>query len=301
MREKSRPHLSVMPQEFLLYFAEKEIRVFFEGTLGAGGHAKLLLEAHPEIEHYIGCDRDPLALGLAGELLAPWKEKTHLVHTDFAHLDKVLERLKIDSVDGFFFDLGVSSMQLDQGEKGFSFSKEGPLDMRMDPEGELTADEIINKWSEKKIGELFRDYGEDPRWRKAAAVIVESRRRRPIKTTTQLADLLSEHLGRIRGKLHPATLIFQALRICVNRELDALQQGLEKAIQRLSPGGRLGVISFHRLEDRIVKEAFRAAAIGKKGVKLLTKKPLVPTLEEEKRNSRARSAKMRFLEKEVVQ
>lgn len=187
-------------------------------------------------------------------------------------------------------------MQLDQGEKGFSFSKEGPLDMRMNPEGRLTAYEIVNKWPEKKLGELFKEYGEEPKWRIAAKVIVEARKKRAIKTTTELADLIADQVGKSKKKLHPATLIFQALRIAVNEELESLKAGLMKAIMRLAPGGRIGVISFHRLEDRIVKEAFREAA-QLNVVKLLTKKPLVPSEGETRKNPRARSAKMRFAEK----
>jgi len=200
-------------------------------------------------------------------------------------------------------------MQLDHGEKGFSFQKEGPLDMRMDPREELTAEEIINRWGIKEIGAVLRDLGEEPRWRRAADAIVKERRRNPIRTTKHLADLVASVLRcRTRGRLHPATLVFQGLRICVNRELDVLREGLAKAMALLAPGGRLGVISFHRLEDRIVKEVFRAAAAPLKLsrrdeephtplFRLLTKKPLAPTLEEMRTNPRSRSAKMRFIEK----
>ena len=152
-------------------------------------------------------------------------------------------------------------MQLDQGEKGFSFSKEGPLDMRMDPTWGITAAEIVNHWPEKKLGEIFRDYGEERRWRPVAKAIVDARRKKKFETTTQLAEFISSVIGSRPGsKLHPATLIFQALRICVNTELESLQKGLSKAIEKLSPGGRIGVISFHSLEDRIVKNIFRQAS-----------------------------------------
>lgn len=187
-------------------------------------------------------------------------------------------------------------MQLDQGEKGFSFMKEGPLDMRMGPSAAITAQEIVNKWTEKKLGDIFREYGEEPKWRKAAKAIVDARKKKPIKTTSDLAEILVATVGRSRKKLHPATLVFQALRICVNNELEALKEGLSKAIQRLSIGGRVGVISFHRLEDRIVKEMFRSAG-KKKTVNVLTNKPLVPTFKEIQKNVRSRSAKMRFAEK----
>ena len=197
-------------------------------------------------------------------------------------------------------------MQLDKGYKGFSFSKEGPLDMRMDPTASLTAKEIVNRWPEQELGNLFRDLGEEPRWRKAAKAIVEARRKKPIETTTQLAEVISSSLkSPLKGKWHPATLIFQALRICVNKELDAIAEGVAKAVQLLSKGGRIGVMSFHSLEDRIVKNIFReASSAPKKGthgplpvLKLLTKKPIAPLIAEIKQNPRSRSAKLRFAEK----
>lgn len=195
-------------------------------------------------------------------------------------------------------------MQFDKGYRGFSFSKEGPLDMRMDPENKLTAKEIVNRYPEKQLGELFRDLGEDRKWRQAARAIIEARRKTPIETTKQLADLLVSALG-FKGKkrLHPATLVFQALRIAVNRELEAIQTGLTKAISFLSRGGRMGVISFHSLEDRLVKNLFKMVAFCKKRekrdplFKILTKKPKTPALVEIRQNPRARSAKMRFIEK----
>jgi 16S rRNA (cytosine1402-N4)-methyltransferase len=201
-------------------------------------------------------------------------------------------------------------MQLDEKEKGFSFSKEGPLDMRMDPQSSLTAEEIVNHFSEDEIGKILREYGEEPRWRRAAKAIVIARKKQAIRTTKQLAEIITSVLGfSSKKRLHPATLIFQGLRICVNRELESLEEGLKQAIRRLSRGGRIGVISFHRLEDRIVKTLFKVdASIGtkdqrKKGtnplplIRLLNKKPLVPTLAEIHANPRSRSAKLRFAEK----
>lgn len=200
-------------------------------------------------------------------------------------------------------------MQLDQGEKGFSFSKEGPLDMRMDPTESMTAREIINQWSQEKLEWLFREYGEERRYKQAAKLIVEARKKTPIVTTKQLGDLIANALGRgFKKKLHPATLIFQALRIFVNRELDAVQTALPKAIEALRVGGRIGVMSFHRLEDRIVKTLFKEAAARpvKRSVAseahqplltLLTKKPLVASREEVRANPRARSAILRFAER----
>lgn len=195
-------------------------------------------------------------------------------------------------------------MQFDKEYKGFSFSKDGPLDMRMNPSDPLTAKEIINKWSEDLLGKIFREFGEEPRWRQAAKAIVAARRKQPIETTIQLSNVICG-MSQGRGKLHPATLIFQALRIAVNRELDVLSEGLTKAMDWLSPEGRIGVISFHSLEDRIVKNIFRTASTpvrqGKEKLdpmmKLLTKKPLIPSLKEIRLNPRARSAKLRFAQR----
>lgn len=200
-------------------------------------------------------------------------------------------------------------MQLDDEGRGFSFMREGPLDMRMDPSTGLTAKEIVNQWSEKDLAELFREYGEERRWKEAAKAIVAARRKKPIETTTELAEILSAAIGRSKKKLHPATLVFQALRISVNRELDSVKEGVSEAIEMLAPGGRIGVISFHSLEDRIVKNLFRAASKPIKKMielrethifpmlKLLTKKPLTPSLQESRNNRRARSAKLRVAEK----
>ena len=196
-------------------------------------------------------------------------------------------------------------MQLDQEHKGFSFLKEGPLDMRMNPTIELDAETIINEWSEKTLGDIFLRFGEEPKWKVISKAIVNARKKCRICTTKQLADLIVSCRSKVRGKLHPATLVFQALRICVNRELDVLQSAIDQSMRLLATHGKIGVISFHSLEDRIVKNMFREAAApireGKEKLipmmKLLTKKPIVPTLAEIRKNVRARSAKMRFAEK----
>lgn len=200
-------------------------------------------------------------------------------------------------------------MQLDEEERGFSFLREGPLDMRMDPSTGITAKEIVNTWSEKDLAELFRNYGEERRWKAAARAIAEARRKKTIETTTELADIIAKGIGRSKKKLHPATLVFQALRISVNRELDSVEEGISKAMHLLAPGKRMGVLSFHRLEDRIVKNLFRSASKPLKKMaemkeshlfpmlKLLTKKPLIPSLQESKANRRARSAKLRAAQK----
>ncbi len=195
-------------------------------------------------------------------------------------------------------------MQLDRGEKGFSFMKAGPLDMRMDPDSELTAADIVNSYSEEDLGKIFRDMGEEPQWRRAARAIIYAREQKPIETTSELSELLRKALGfKKGGRLHPATLIFQALRIVVNRELEVIEKGLTKALKFLAPMGRLGTLSFHSLEDRIVKNILRDACFKPKDkhhrgfLKLLTKKPWTPSDEEIRDNPRSRSAKMRFAEK----
>ncbi|MBM3207339.1 MAG: 16S rRNA (cytosine(1402)-N(4))-methyltransferase RsmH [Chlamydiae bacterium] len=300
----NKPHVSVMLDETLENFKDVPLNVFVEGTLGAGGHAKMILESHPEIQRYIGFDQDQEAIQIARSVLAPWADKVEYVNANFSEMDEYLKKMGVKEVNGFFFDLGVSSMQFDNDYKGFSFSKEGPLDMRMNAQQSLTAKDIVNKCSEEELGRIFREFGEEPRWRQAAKLIVEYRKKRPLETTKELSELIcSMYKG--RGKIHPATLIFQGLRIAVNRELDVLSKGLHSALSWLAPRGRIGVISFHSLEDRIVKNVFRDAASpvrdGKIKIpakmRLVTKKPLVPTLKETKQNPRARSAKLRFIEK----
>jgi 16S rRNA (cytosine1402-N4)-methyltransferase len=307
------PHLSVLAQEVIHYFAGCDCRYVVDGTLGAGGHAELILQAHPEIELFVGIDQDPTALAIARERLSPWKEKIRLVRGNFNELDKHLQLLGLAKVNAILLDLGVSSMQLDQPEKGFSFMREGPLDMRMDPDAPLSAKDVVNTFSEKQLGVIFRDYGEEKQWRGAARMIVEARARNEITTTTQLAEVLMPLLGwkKSRGK-NPMTLIFQGLRIFVNRELDVLKEVLPIVIERLAPAGRAALITFHSLEDREVKDFFRSAASDMQDteglgcglfldkeplVRLLTRKPVLPSEEEMERNPRSRSAKLRVVEK----
>ena len=293
-------HTPVLLNQVLSAFADGSLDLFLDGTVGAGGHAAALLEAHPEIRCYLGLDQDPTALALATKNLAPWREKVELQRRNFVDLE---EALAGQEADGILLDIGVSSMQLDTPERGFSFRYEAPLDMRMDPEGTLTAEMVVNTWAERDLARLFRDWGEEPSWRLAARVIVEDR---PFYTTLELANLLDRTL---RGKpgIHPATRVFQALRICVNRELEVLQNALNTAIRVLKPGGRIAVISFHSLEDRIVKDTFRHWAADKVSsavrpglfldkaplASILTKKPLEASENEIANNPRARSAKLR--------
>lgn len=300
-------HVPVMLEECLEAFRGERLTTFFDGTLGAGGHAGALLEEHPEIEMYIGCDRDPVAIEIATESLEKYQSKLKIVRANHVDIDQILRELGVQELDGCLLDLGVSSMQLDEEERGFSFQKEGPLDMRMDPLQKLTAKEIINSYSEKDLGDLFREYGEEKLWRRGAKAIVEARKKKKLETTTELAEVITNALPRTKHKLHPATLIFQALRICVNRELETLEETLKKAISVLRPGGKIGVISFHSLEDRIVKNVFRAAAeplknlqgmsISEPLIENLTKKPIVPNRKQVYRNRRSRSAKLRIAKK----
>lgn len=305
-------HHPVLLQEVVEIFKNCELTQFVDGTAGAGGHAAALLEAHPEIEVYIAIDQDTTALTLASNHLAQWKEKTIFIHGNFADFDHYLKKQGITKVNGILVDLGVSSMQLDQAERGFSFSKMGPLDMRMNQQGAVTAADIVNTWSEEELGALFRDYGEEKRWRIAARAIAVARSRAPILTTQDLVDVLKPALPWNPKKgINPLTLVFQALRICVNRELEVLNTFLPKAIDTLAPAGRLAVISFHSLEDRIVKQQMRFAASDKWDtagiggmfldkdplVTLKPRKPIIASDIEVKENPRSRSAKLRCVEK----
>lgn len=281
-------HQPVLTQEILSFFTAP-IAVFIDGTLGLGGHAESLLTVHKELLKYYGIDRDPEALAHAKERL---DERLIPLHGSFSEMDTLVP----ERADGILLDLGVSSLQLDKAQKGFSFMREGPLDMRMNPEDPVDAETIVNSYSERELGEIFREYGEERKWRQAAKAIVHARKKCRIETTLQLCQALEPVLKR-SGKIHPMTRVFQALRIKVNEELLVLEEVLPKAVALLKPGGRLAVISFHSLEDRIVKHAFRDFVVEEKGVNILTKKPVVASREETKSNPRARSAKLRVLEK----
>ncbi len=306
-------HKSVLLDSFLDIFSSLQIKTFVDGTLGAGGHAEALLRAHPEIERLIGIDQDKNALQIARERLAPFGSRCELVSGNFSEIGSILKERKIASVDGILVDIGVSSMQLDQAERGFSFLRDGPLDMRMNPDAELTAADIVNSWEERDLGRIFREYGEEKMWRKAASAIVREREVQPFTTTLQLAECIEKafRLPPHKVKLHPATLVFQALRITVNQELEKLEKFLPDALNALKKGGILAVIAFHSLEDRIVKQAFSYYASDKESTsgiagmfidkepaaRLLTRKPIVADEDEIKQNPRSRSAKMRALEK----
>lgn len=305
------PHISVLLPELLGFFEGTQLKYFVDATLGAGGHSEAFLRAHPEIQLLIGIDQDPVAREIAKKRLEPWNHQVQIVSGNFADLNTLLSTLSISRIDGIIFDLGVSSMQFDLPEKGFSFMRDGPLDMRMDPTNTLTAAEIVNTWSEAELGRIFRDYGEEKHWRAAARTIVAFRNKKPILTTLELAEILKRTIPFSKKGIHPATLIFQALRICVNAELEVLNSAIAAAIELLNKKGVLGVISFHSLEDRIVKNSMRFSASDKFDttglagvfldkepvVKLITKKPVIPSDEEIQLNPRSRSAKLRVVEK----
>lgn len=307
----SNPHSSVLLSEVLHAFDNRKLNSFVDATLGAGGHSEALLKAHPEIKNFLGFDQDPIALGIAQKRLEAWNDKATFISGNFVDLQQALKKHLLNNVDGILIDLGVSSMQLDMAEKGFSFMRDGPLDMRMNPDNPLTAAQIVNNWPESDLAKIFRDYGEEQRWRAAAHAVVTARLQRPIETTQDLVNILRPVLFNRKKNIHPLTLVFQALRICVNDELGVLQRVIPQAIEALSPGGRLAVISFHSLEDRIVKNCFRFAASDKEStqgleglfidkaptVEIITRKPILPSDDEIAANPRSRSAKLRIVEK----
>jgi 16S rRNA (cytosine1402-N4)-methyltransferase len=301
------PHVSVLLQEVLTLLTPPSPAVILDGTLGAGGHSSALLERAGPGSTLLGLDRDPLALELAGGRLAPLRDhaRVELVRASFDEGHDVAARLGLGPFHAILLDLGVSSMQLDRAERGFTFQAEGPLDMRMDPQAERTAAELVNELDETDLADLIYELGEEPRSRRIAKAIVAARSISPITTTRRLAEIVEKAAGpgRPRGRpgrrrppIHPATRTFQALRIAVNEELGRLERALPRLFDLLAPGGRLAVISFHSLEDRPVKNFFRELKT-KRLAKRLTKKPIRATDEEIRANPRSRSAKLRGVEK----
>jgi len=285
-----------MVAEVLEHLQPSRGGVFVDGTAGLGGHARALLEAGAS--QLVGVDRDPAAVELARERLREFGDRARVVHGDYRDLPAILDREGVGAVDGILLDLGVSSMQLDAPGRGFSFRRDEPLDMRMDTSAGATAAEAIAGADEKTLADVIYELGEDRHARRIARAIVEARLRAPITTTGRLADVVRRAVPR-RGytRIDPATRTFQAVRIWVNRELDGLGDCLVAASARLAPGGRLVVITFHSLEDRIVKHVLRSLqAAGTHGLRVLTKRPLVPSAAETERNPRARSAKLRAAE-----
>jgi len=290
-------HYPVMYKEVLEYLNVKNSDIVVDCTLGLGCHAAKLLE-QMESGTLVGIDRDSDSLELARKSLKAHKGRFVLAKSSFVNLDIVLKDLKITKVDAFLFDLGISTYQLSSPERGFSFLKEGPLDMRMDRESLFSAYDLVNNLSEVELGNIFKKYGEERNYKRIAHFLVRARKNEPISTTTQLTKIINRAAGlRSAGlRIHPATRIFQALRIAVNRELEILEESFSKAVSLLNKGGRIAVISFHSLEDRITKHVFKDYA--SKGVlKIITKKPLVPSESEKEENPASRSAKLRVAQK----
>ena len=286
--------------------------IYVDGTLGGGGHSREIASLLTT-GHLIGIDRDETALAAAGERLAPFMDRVTLVHSNFCEMDSVIRSLGYPGVDGVLLDLGVSSPQLDESSRGFSYMADAPLDMRMDRGDTLTAYQVVNEWSYEELKRILFDYGEERYAPLIAGAICRRREQKPIATTLELVDIIRGSVppAALREKQHPAKRSFQAIRIAVNDELGAVSKAMEAAIPMLNPGGRLAVITFHSLEDRIVKSAMAEAARGctcppsfpvcvcgkKPKVKLLSRKPVLPGPEELEENPRARSAKLRVCEK----
>ncbi len=303
-----RPHLPVLYQQVIRYLQPHSGGRYVDGTVGAGGHARGILEASAPDGLLLGLDVDPQALELAQAYLAPFGKRVILREASYTALEEEIRALGWEDVDGILLDLGLSSMQLDRPERGFSFREDAPLDMRFSPRSPQTAADLVNTLPEADLADIIYRYGEERRSRQVARAIVAAR---PIHTTRQLAEVVARVTGSGRPGIHPATRTFQALRIAVNRELENVESVLPQAIAALRPGGRLAVISFHSLEDRIVKHYFRresrdcicpprqpVCTCGHTAqIRVLTRKPVMASAEEREQNPRARSARLRVVEK----
>ena len=304
----STPHRPVLYQQTIEYLAPKSPGLYLDCTAGAGGHSEGILQASSPNGLLLALDLDPLAISLTQTRLAPFGERANVVQASYVEAAGILQRMGWNALDGILMDLGVSSMQLDQQARGFSFRYDAPLDMRFDPNKGPSAADLLNSLSEKDLADLIWKYGEDRFSRRIARKIVENR---PLRTTFQLAELVRSASGASKGKIDPATRTFQAIRIAVNDELNAIEKAIPSLIALLKPKGRLAVISFHSLEDRLVKKAFRRESIDclcppeqllctcghQASVKILTNKLVTASEEEIAGNPRARSAKLRVLEK----
>ena len=305
-------HVSVLLQECIDGLNIKPDGIYVDGTLGGAGHSSQIA-ARLTTGRLIGIDRDPVALQAAGKRLQPYGDRVTLVHSNFCEIAQVLADLGIDGVDGILLDLGVSSPQLDEVSRGFSYMGDAPLDMRMNGEDTLTAFDVVNTWPYEELRRILYEYGEERYAPQIASAICRRREAAPVKTTLELVDIIRSAMppAALREKQHPAKRSFQAIRIAVNDELGSVEKVMEDAIPCLNPGGRLAVITFHSLEDRIVKNGMAAASKGctcppnfpvcvcgkKPKVKLISKKPIVSGQEELDNNPRARSAKLRVCEK----
>lgn len=312
MNSQPQPHISVLYNPIIAALRPKSSGRYIDATVGAGGHAWGLLDASSPDGQLLGLDLDPRALELANQRLSSFNGRFTLLHSSYTSLLQSMQRLGWDHADGIVIDLGVSSMQIDSPERGFSFLKDGPLDMRFDPSQQTSAADLVNTLSEEDLADILWQYGEERLSRRIARALVANR---PFTTTLELAAAIEKAVGKSGGKIHPATRSFQALRIAVNGELNSLQEFLPQAIQALTPAGRLAVISFHSLEDRIVKQYFRRESSDcicppeqvvctcghKASIKEITRHPIEADDEEKQRNPRARSARLRIAEKLVVE
>ena len=307
-------HESVLLEEVIRGLNIKPWGIYVDGTLGGGGHSYRIAEKLTEGGRLIGIDQDRDALQAAGQRLAPFEDRVTLVHDNYEHMGRVLSDLRIDKIDGILLDLGVSSYQLDNPERGFSYNTDAPLDMRMDrDDNALTAREIVNTWPAEELANILRDYGEERYARAVAANIVKEREKGPLETTGQLSEIVRRSIPKKmqqRGG-NPCKRTFQAIRIACNRELDVLADSLDEMMERLAPGGRFCIITFHSLADRIVKTAFRrwenpctcppefpVCVCGRKPMgKCVSRKAILPSKEELEHNKRSASAKLRIFEK----
>lgn len=291
-------HIPVMLNEVVDLLQIKPGMIVFDGTLGLGGHARVILERIVPDGKYIGVDQDESSLAVAKKNLDGFKDQCSFINSNFSRIDECLTGLGIQSVDAILVDLGISSYQLDQADRGFSLRFDGPLDMRMDKKIELSAYDLVNSFSEQEISLILKNYGEERWHQRIARNIVNQRSLRLIETTEELKGIVLRSMpnNRARQKLHPATRTFQALRIAVNHELESVETLLDKFIDYLSLGGRMAVISFHSLEDRLVKLKFKELMKQDRGA-IITKKPLRPSEKEAGENPRSRSAKLRVIEK----
>ncbi len=296
---KNYTHEPVLPNETIKYLVTNKNGIYVDGTLGMAGHSKRIISELNEQGRLIGIDWDPEMLALAKKGLAEQAGQTTLIQGNFADIDEILPRENIIGISGVLFDLGVSSLHFDKASRGFSFKHDGPLDMRINPENPLTAYTIINKWPYEQIEHLIRISGEKFS-RKITKLIVKEREKNTIVSTSDLKNLIEKHFIRRKDKIHPATRTFLALRLAVNSELDNLLKGIHSATHFMGKGSRMCIITFHSLEDRIVKETFKSMVkLG--GWELITKKPIKPSDEEVASNKRARSAKLRVIERTEVQ
>ena len=307
-------HKPILLQEVISYLNIRPDGIYLDGTLGGAGHGSAVCSALGPSGKLIGIDQDEAAVEAAGKRLAPWGDRAVVVRDNYIHFDRVLDGLGIGSVDGILLDLGVSSYQLDEGERGFSYREDAPLDMRMDRRKERTARDVVNGCSREELARIIRDYGEERFAWNIAGQIVAAREKKPVETTGELSELIKAGIPpKFRAGGHPAKQTFQAIRIEVNGELDVLKDSLSRMILRLKPGGRICIITFHSLEDRIVKNCFRdmenpcicppdfpVCVCGRKPEgRVLTRRPAVPGPAEQEENPRSKSAKLRVFERIV--